>query len=670
MKFFRKAEDDQHDSGPDAVTDELRAKVDRSGMPDEARHIAMKELDLLCRMSPSTSEYTISLSYIEYLVSLPWNKKTEDILDIDRAEKILNENHYGLENIKDRVLEYLAVKKLKRDREPMVLLVDDEAVALKNLAHILSKDKYTIVTASSGVEAFEKLSRAEFDVVLTDFRMEKVDGMEVLAGIKSRSPHTEVIMITGYATIDTAVEAMKKGAFHYIPKPFNIDEVRAVVRQALDKRMYRKDTKGSVLCFSGPPGTGKTSLGRSIALALGRTFSRISVGGIKDEAEIRGHRRTYAGAMPGRIIEEIRRMGSSNPLIILDELDKVGSDFKGDPSAALLEVLDPEQNHHFTDHYVDLPFDLSDVLFIITANVADNIIDALRDRMEVIHFSGYTEAEKVQIASRFLVPRQVMETGLSAAPPLFSEEGLYKIVRDYTREAGIRNLNREIASICRKIARDLVQHEDHVSSLMVDAAVIEKSLGPRKYYFEVAEEEDRIGVATGLVWTDVGGDIIFIEAVMMRGKRELTLTGSLGDVMRESAHTALSFIRSNAGRFGISEDFFEDHDVHIHIPAGAIPKDGPYAGLTMAIALLSLLTGRAARRDVALSGELTLSGRVLPVGGIKEKVLAAKRAGVKTVVLPRRNENDIDSLPQDIREGLEVCFTEKIEDIVELVLKK
>ncbi|TAN38762.1 MAG: endopeptidase La [Nitrospirae bacterium] len=664
MKFFGKNEENQ----PDPVIDELRQKIALSGMPAQAEQIAHKELDMLSRVSPSTSEFTIGLSYIEYLASLPWNKRTDDNLDIDRAERILNEHHYGLENIKDRILEYLAVKKLKRERKPMILVVDDEEVARRNLDHILSKENYTVVTAANGAEAFEKLSQAEFDVVLTDFRMEKIDGMEVLAKIKARSPNTEVIMITGYATIDTAIEAMKKGAFHYIPKPFKIDEVRAMVKQALDKRSYRQDTKGSVLCFSGPPGTGKTSLGRSIALALGRTFARISVGGIKDEAEIRGHRRTYAAAMPGRIIEEIRRTGRSNPLIILDELDKLGSDFKGDPSAALLEVLDPEQNHNYTDHYVDVPFDLSDVIFIITANVSDNIIDALRDRMEVIHFSGYTEAEKVQISSRFLVTRQIMENGLSANPPVFTDEALSRIIQEYTREAGIRNLNREIATICRKIARDFVQHKENVSDLTVDGTMIERSLGPRKYYYEVAEEADTVGVSTGLVWTEVGGDIIFIEAVMMKGQHELILTGSLGDVMRESAYTALSFIRSNAKRFGIAENFFADHDIHVHIPAGAIPKDGPSAGLTIAIALLSLMTGRPAARDIALTGEMTLSGRVLPVGGIKEKVLAAKRAGVKTVILPHRNSHDIESLPADVKEGLGFLFADQIGDVVDAVL--
>ncbi|MBI5101173.1 MAG: response regulator [Nitrospirae bacterium] len=666
MKFFKKSEDEQQDP----AIEELRAKIALASMPGQAGQIALKELDLMSRMGPSTSEYTISLTYLEYLVSLPWNQKTEDILDIERAERILNEHHYGLENIKDRVLEYLAVKKLKMDRKPAVLVVDDEEVARRNLEHILLKENYTVMTASSGSEALRKIETVDFDVVLTDFRMEKVDGLEVLRRIKARSPHTEVIMITGYATVDTAVEAMKKGAFHYIPKPFTIDDVRATVRQALDKRAFKQDAKGSVLCFSGPPGTGKTSLGKSIALALGRKFTRISVGGIKDEAEIRGHRRTYAGAKPGRIIEELRRTGSSNPLVILDELDKMGADFKGDPSAALLEVLDPEQNHGFTDHYLDLPFDLSDVIFIITANVADNIIDALRDRMEVIHFTGYTEAEKVQISSRFLVPRQVMESGLSANPPQFTSEALFRIVRDYTREAGIRNLNREIAAVCRKIARDFVQHQEHVKTLTIDDKMIERFLGPKKYFFEVAEEADRTGVSTGLVWTDAGGEIIFIEAARMKGRHELILTGSLGDIMRESAYTALSFIRSHSSLFGIDEDFFEEHDIHVHIPAGAIQKDGPSAGLPIGVALLSLLTGRPALRDVALSGELTLSGRLLPVGGVKDKVLAAKRAGVKTVVLPERNRNVIESFSKDITEGLEIFYAEKFEDIAGRVLKK
>lgn len=664
MKFFRKSEESQ----PDSILEELRKKIEAAQMPADARKIADKELEMLNRIGPATSEYTIGLTYIEYLVSLPWGKKTEDNLDIDRVEKILDEDHYGLHKIKERILEHLAVRKLKLARKPRILVVDDEEVARKNLAHILSKENYTVSTAANGMEALKKMAQSEFDVILTDFKMEKIDGMEILERTKTKFPETEVIMITGYATIDTAVEAMKKGAFHYIAKPFKLDEVREIVAQALDKKSLQKESKGSVLCFAGPPGTGKTSLGRSIARALGRKFARISLGGIKDEAEIRGHRKTYAGAMPGRIIEEIRRTESVNPVIILDEMDKIGYDVKGDPASALLEVLDPEQNSDFIDHYLDVSFDLSGVMFIITANIADNIIDVLRDRMEVIQFSGYTEQEKVKIASQFLIPRQIKETGLSDYPPEFAEETIYRIIQEYTREAGIRNLEREIASVCRKIAKDLVRNDKHGGSIRITPDLTEKFLGSRKYYFEVAEEKDMIGITTGLVWTETGGDIISVEAVKMQGKQKLILTGSLGDVMRESAQAALSYIRSNAGIFGIPENFFEGHDIHIHVPAGAIPKDGPSAGAAIAMALLSLLTGRPAKRDVAISAELTLSGRLLPVGGIKEKILAARRARLKTVILPSKNRGELENISEDIQKNLKIIFEDKIEDVVELVL--
>ena len=664
MKFFGRSEDSQ----PDPVLEELRKKVAAAGMPVYAGEIADKEMEILLRTSPATSEYTIGLTYIQYIASLPWNLKTEDNLDIKRAEKILNEDHYGLYAIKERVLEHLSVKKLRMDRRPHLLVVDDEEVARRNLEHILSREDYSVVTAANGVEALEKLNTSRFDVILTDFKMAKIDGMEILERTKERSPQTEVIMITGYATIDTAVEAMKKGAFHYIAKPFKLDEVRSTVREAVEKKNALRQAKGSVLCFSGPPGTGKTSLGRSIARALGRKFARISLGGIKDEAEIRGHRRTYAGAMAGRIIEEIRRSGASNPVLILDEMDKIGHDFKGDPASAFLEALDPEQNSRFMDHYLDMPFDLSGVMFIITANVADNILAPLRDRMEVINFSGYTEEEKVMIASQFLVPRQIRETGISVSPPEFDREALMKIVQEYTHEAGIRDLDRQIASICRKIARTFVQHGVGVQHITVDGELVEKFLGPRKFYFEKAEEADQVGVTTGLVWTEAGGDIIFIEALKMKGGGELILTGSLGDVMRESAQAALSYIRSNARKFGIDEDFFADHDIHIHVPAGAIPKDGPSAGVTIALALISLLTGRKAKRSAAITGELTLSGRLLPVGGIKEKVLAARRARLKTVVLPSKNRVERDSLPPEVWAGLEIVFADTIEEAVDKVL--
>jgi ATP-dependent Lon protease len=667
MKLFKKAEEPQP---PDPVIEELKKKISAAVLPPDAEEVALKELEMLGRINPSTSEYTIGLAYIQYLVSLPWSIRTEDNLDIMRAERILDEDHYGLRPIKERILEHLAVKTLRMNRRPQLLVVDDEEVARRNLEHILSKENYTVDTAANGVEALARLRESSYDVILTDFKMEKIDGMEILEKTKSIAPQTQVIMITGYATIDTAVEAMKKGAFHYLAKPFKLDDVRETVRQALERTNLHTEMKGSVLCFAGPPGTGKTSLGRSIARALGRKFGRISLGGVKDEAEIRGHRRTYAGAMSGRIVEEIRRSGSCNPVLILDELDKIGYDFKGDPGSALLEALDPVQNSQFMDHYIDMPFDLSRVMFIITANVADNIMAPLRDRMEVIQFSGYTEEEKVMIASEFLVPRQIRETGVSVYPPEFANEGLLKIVQEYTHEAGIRDLDRHIASICRKIAREFVQHGVGAQCITVNKDLVERFLGPRKYYFETAEEMDRVGVTTGLVWTEVGGDIIFVEALKMKGKQELILTGSLGGVMKESAQAALSYVRSNAGRFGIDEDFFENHDVHIHVPAGAIPKDGPSAGVTIALALLSLLTGRPAKRSAAITGELTLSGRILPVGGIKEKILAARRARLKTVVLPSKNKVEIDSLPEEVKGKLEIVFAETVEDVVGSVLVK
>jgi ATP-dependent Lon protease len=650
--------------------EELRQMISSAQMPSNVQQIANKELEMLSKISPTTTEYTIGLTYIDYLVSLPWNKKTEDNLDLERARKILNERHYGLYNIKERILEHLAVKILVTKRQPRILVVDDEEIVRKNLEHILKKENYNVVTASGGIEAVEKLEMTDFDVIITDLKMESVNGIGVLEKAKIKHPDTQIIMITGYASVDSAIEAIKRGAFHYIAKPFQLNEVRSTVKSAIEKKLSVITTKGSILCFAGTPGTGKTSLGRSIADALGRKFARISLGGIKDEAEIRGHRRTYAGAMPGRIIEEIRRIGVANPVLMLDEIDKIGQDFKGDSASALLEVLDPEQNRDFVDHYLDVPFDLSSIMFIVTANVADNIQEPLRDRMEIIDFSGYTEDEKVNIALQHLVPKQILEQGLSECPPQFTAEAVYKIIQEYTREAGIRNLERQIATVCRKIATEFVRDKKDICNIMVTPELVQRFLGPRKYYFEVADEINRIGISTGLVWTDTGGEIIFVEAARMKGKRELILTGSLGNVMRESAQAALSYIRSNASSFNIPEDFINSHDIHIHVPAGAIPKDGPSAGATIAIALISLLTKRPARREVAVSGELTLSGRLLPVGGIKEKILAARRAGVNTVILPLRNKVDVENLSDDVKKGQEIIFVDKLEEIVDKVLIK
>jgi ATP-dependent Lon protease len=664
MGFFKKSEDQQHEY----IIEELRQKISSAHMPPPVAKISEQELELLTRISPSSAEYTIGITYIDYLVSLPWNRKTEDNLDIVRAERILNENHYGLDKIKERIMEHLAIKVLMMNRKARVLVIDDEEIARKNLAHILVKENYDVITAADGIDALRELESTEFDAVLTDLRMGKVDGMDLLERVKIKYPDTKVIMVTGYATVPSAIEAMKKGAFHYIAKPFKLDEVRDTVKRAVDLKSQRPITKGSVLCFAGPPGTGKTSLGKSIARALGRKFTRIALGGLKDEADIRGHRRTYVGAKPGRVIEEIRRVESANPVVMLDELDKVGRDFKGDPASALLEVLDPEQNRSFVDHYLDVPFDLSSVMFILTANVLDTIPAPLRDRMEVIEFAGYTQEEKARIALQFLCSKQIREKGLSSNQVVFTEGAVKKIIQEYTHEAGIRNLERRIATVCRKIARKTLQNKGGPEVVTIAPESVEHYLGRKKFHFEVIEEQDRIGVATGLVRTETGGDIIFVEAAKMKGDKELIITGSLGDVMRESAQAALSYIRSNAGIFGIPDNFFEHCDIHIHVPSGAIQKDGPSAGITILIALASLLTGRPALRDVAMTGEITLTGRILPVGGIQEKILAAKRAKVKTVIVPARNRDDVEELTDDMKMDIDIRLADTIPDVIKAVL--
>jgi len=518
----------------------LEEKIKEAAMPREVEEIAMKELGRVRDINPASPEYPVSRTYLDYLITIPWNKKTIDNMDIRQAAKILDDDHYGLTKVKERILEFLAVHKLK-----------------------------------------EKL-------------------------------------------------------------------------------------KGPILCFCGPPGTGKTSLGKSIARALGRKFIRISLGGIRDEAEIRGHRRTYVGALPGRIMQEICRAGYSNPIFMLDEIDKIGEDFRGDPASALLEVLDPEQNYSFVDHYLDVSFDLSNVLFITTANILDTVHTALRDRMEVIYLPGYSEDEKLRIAQIFLIPKQIKENGLENNPVVFHDQAIYKIIREYTREAGLRNLEREIASICRKIAKEIVGGETVTKEIKQEA--VEKFLGPRKFFYQVTEEEDRVGVATGLAWTETGGDIIFVEASRMKGEKELTLTGQLGDVMQESAIASLSYVRSNAKRLGIDENFYDTSEIHIHVPSGAIPKDGPSAGITMCMAIVSLLTGRPARREVALTGEITLTGNVLPIGGVKEKVLAAIRAGAKVIVLPLKNKDDFEEINKEIREKIQCVYIQKIDDAIDTVL--
>jgi len=543
--------------------EELRKKIAEAHMPEEAEKEALRELSRLEKLPPAAAEYSVIRTYLDWLTSLPWAITTEDVLDIARARQVLDEDHYDLEKIKERILEYLSVRKLRLER-----------------------------TAERRTE-----------------------------GSEPEQP----------------------------------------------KDLIRREREGVILCFVGPPGTGKTSLGQSIARALGRKFIRMSLGGVHDEAEIRGHRRTYIGAMPGRIIQAIRRVGSKNPVFMLDEVDKIGADWRGDPSSALLEVLDPEQNREFRDNYLDVPFDLSQVMFITTANVLDTIPGPLRDRMEVLELSGYTDDEKLHIAQNYLVPRQIKENGLRPEEIAFSQAALLKIIREYTREAGVRNLERQIGAICRKVATRIA--EGAAQSVFVDEPQVSEYLGKPRYFFEAAERTEIPGVATGLAVTPTGGDVLFVEATKMPGQKGLTITGQLGEVMKESAQAALSYIRSKADQLGVDRDFFNKNDIHIHVPAGAVPKDGPSAGITIATALASLLMERPVRDDIGMTGEITLRGRVLPVGGIKEKVLAAHRAGLRTVIIPRRNEKDLDELPQHVRREMKIILVDHVDEVLNIALR-
>lgn len=521
---------------------ELKNKIEESAMPEKVEKEVLKQLKRLEKMHPDSAEAGTIRTYIDCLVELPWSKSTKDNLDLKSAKKVLDDDHYDLERVKERILEYLGVRKLK------------------------------------------------------------------------------------------------------------------------------EQMKGPIICFVGPPGVGKTSLGKSIARALGREFFRMSLGGLRDEAEIRGHRRTYVGAMPGRIIQGIKTTGKNNPVFMLDEVDKIGMDFRGDPASALLEVLDPEQNFSFADHYLGVPFDLSKVMFITTANLIDPIPSPLRDRMEIINLSGYTAEEKLGIARNFLIPKQLEEHGITDKNIKINDSAVLQIITHFTREAGVRNLEREIANLCRKVARKIA--EGKIKKYHILEGNLSKYLGVPKFLPEEEMEKDEVGVATGLAWTESGGDIIYIEATMMKGKGGLTLTGHLGDVMKESAHAALSYIRSRAKLLGISNDLFSQNDIHIHVPAGAIPKDGPSAGITMATALVSAFTGRPVNKSTAMTGEVTLRGRVLPIGGLKEKTLAAKRMGIKKMIIPKRNQKDLEDIPKYIKKGMKFILVEMTDEVFKNALKK
>ena len=540
----------QKELGEDNQTvelDELRAKIADAKMTGDAEKVANKELDRLSRISPQSPEYSVARTYLEWLTDLPWSKSSKDNLNIEAAQKTLDEDHYGLTKVKERVLEYLAVRSLKK-----------------------------------------KVSK-------------------------------------------------------------NDDSV-----------------KGPILCFTGPPGVGKTSLGRSIAKSMGREFVRISLGGIRDEAEIRGHRRTYIGALPGRIIQSLKKAETNNPVFMLDEIDKLGSDFRGDPSSAMLEVLDPEQNHAFSDHYLEVDFDLSKVMFISTANYADNIPIALYDRMEMLDFRGYIDDEKIKIAQKHLIPKQIVENGLTAKQAKFTEDGIKEVVRSYTRESGVRSLEREIANVLRKVAVDIVNKR--IKTVSLTNKKVNHYLGIPKFYTDLAERTTKPGVVTGMAWTAAGGDILFIEASKMLGKGNLTLTGQLGDVMKESATAALTYVRSHTDILGLKDNFNQKMDIHVHVPAGAIPKDGPSAGVGMFTALVSLLKNKPVASGVAMTGEITLRGNVLPIGGVKEKVTAAHRSGIRTIILPHRNKRDLEEIPDHIKKDLTFHFAKEVMDVIDIAI--
>ncbi len=649
----------------------LRQKVVKTDLPEYVASQAESELRKLEKLDSVSADYNVGLNYVELLLALPWFNLSTDNLDIERAEAIFAQQHFGLDEIKNRILDFLAAKTLRSLAKPRMLIVDDETVALTNMSYFFEKQGMSVAVAQNGREALNIISdQKSFDIILTDLKMDRMDGLELLDHLKTIAPDTSVIMITGYATVPSAVDAIHRGATHYLAKPVDLDELKTRVSDILQQGRRLDLAHGPVLCFTGPPGTGKTSIGRNIATVLGRNFVRISMGGLKDEAELRGHRRTYMGAMPGRIVSEIKRCQTMNPCIMLDEVDKIGQDFRGDPASVLLEVLDPEQNSGFIDHYLEIPLDLSKIVFITTANEPEMLPQPLLDRMEIIEFSGYSVNEKKKIARHHLIPEQLSENGLLDVDPQFEEGVLDTVITNYTQEAGVRGLNRELGKICRKMARVALQQRASGKSTAMTIARedIVTMLGPPRFRKEAAEGAATVGVVTAVVWTKYGGEIMFVETRMMPGSSQLILTGLMGDILQESARTALSYIRSNTEKFQIENTFFGKIDLHIHLPAGAVSKDGPSAGSAICLALISLLTGRLARKTVAITGELSLTGQILPVGGIREKLLAAARAGVTTLLIPEKNREDVEFLPEEIQRQVKTVSINQIDEAVDHVI--
>lgn len=663
--------DDEHPDKQDkeeSPLTKLRKQITEANLPKHALDAANKELDKLATTDSAVAEYSVGLNYIELISSLPWNVSTKGTLDMTRVQSILDSRHCGLGQVKRRILEFLAAKTLRGSAKQNILIVDDEDIARSNMSHVLHKDGYVCKSAENGIAALKILATEDIDLIISDLKMDHMDGLELLNEVNVNYPEVPVIMVTGFATINSAVQAMKSGAEHYLGKPVNLDELRKTVREVLAQKLSSEMSKGPILCFTGPPGTGKTSVGKAIAESLQLQFIRVSLAGLRDEAELRGHRRTYVGAMPGRIIMELKRTGVNNPVFMLDEIDKIGQDFRGDPASVMLEVLDPEQNVKFMDHYLDIPFNLSRIMFIATANDVSKLPGPLLDRMELIEFTGYTEKEKCRIARDFIIPRQLKAAGLNTMGINFTEEAVSKIIADYTRESGLRNLEREIANVCRKLALLYLDSRKTGIETKIEGSTVATLLGPRKFIRNSAENGPKVGITTGLVWSGVGGEIISVETASMKGSGNLLLTGSLGEILQESAQAALSLIRSRSAEFGIKDFFFKDMDIHIHFPAGSIAKDGPSAGITIFAALLSLLTKRPARRDVAMTGEMTLSGRILPIGGIREKLLAAQRAGIQTVLLPQANKEEVEILPADVLDNIEVVLVENADEVIPRVL--